>query len=343
MRAARRALVAIATGTLLGCATVGSAAPAQAASYRYWSYWLGGQQGWTFATAGPAFRIPADGSVEGWRFAVAGQGGGAMPRADAATTFDAACAATASRDGAKRVAVVIDAGTPEDSPDGSPPPALQVTCVVADEDATGYEVLRAITTARVDDGLVCAIGGFPATGCGEVVGDAPGGTSPTGPPADEAADDDTAAVGGDDAGSGATTEPTGSNPTSTRDPGSAGTAPGEQDPAEGAPNDPAAPGDTSDDTTSAARPDAAEPAASGTGSRGATPDEGGDPTATPQLAFGQQTPTREPQDPQTTPVAAVTPVPAEPGSGPPVAVLLVVAGAAMLGGAAWIRTSRGRP
>ena len=39
-------------------------ATSQAAAYRYWSYWLGAEGGWTFANVGPAFRSPADGSLE---------------------------------------------------------------------------------------------------------------------------------------------------------------------------------------------------------------------------------------------------------------------------------------
>jgi hypothetical protein len=39
--------------------TVASAAPAQATSYRYWTYWHGQGSGWVFSSYGPAAR-PAD-------------------------------------------------------------------------------------------------------------------------------------------------------------------------------------------------------------------------------------------------------------------------------------------
>ena len=41
--------------------------PAQAAAYRYWTYWQApvGAAAWTFGTQGPGTSVPADGAVEG--------------------------------------------------------------------------------------------------------------------------------------------------------------------------------------------------------------------------------------------------------------------------------------
>lgn len=141
--------------------------PAHAAAYRYWSYWLGDAAGWTYSNAGPAYRIPADGTVEGWRFAVAVEGGGATPLI--APDFETICGGTPAEEGRKRVAVIVDPGAAEDAPDGATPPGAWALCVVAAPKATGYDVLRAAASVRVEGGLVCAIHGYPDGECAVVV------------------------------------------------------------------------------------------------------------------------------------------------------------------------------
>jgi hypothetical protein len=172
----------------LGRAAVGAAAGvlalvvlpvpnASATAYRYWSYWVGGDGGWTFASQGAA-RIPADGTVDGWRFAVSPATGSSTPPRTASTFADV-CAGTAPVAGHKRVGVVIDYGTADDAPPNETAPAGPVAaCVVVAEDATGYAVLDAATDLRVQSGLVCGVSGYPASGCGEPV--APGSGSGTG-------------------------------------------------------------------------------------------------------------------------------------------------------------------
>ena len=167
MAGTRRALVtALAVaGAIVAPMTV-APQPAQAATYRYWSYWTGSPTGWSFANVGPAYRIPADGEVEGWRYSVSGVEGQQTPTW--ALSFDDVCASTAAVPERKRVAVVVDPGTESDAPAGVTVPGGWAMCVVADMSATGYDLLRAAATVRTDGGLICAIGGYPATGCADV-------------------------------------------------------------------------------------------------------------------------------------------------------------------------------
>ena len=144
-------------------------AASQAAAYRYWSYWLGAEGGWAFANVGPAFRSPADGTLEGWRFSVSGVEGNHAP--SFAADFGAVCGDTAPEEGRKRVAVVVDPGLPADVPEGEQLPGAWAMCVVAEPRATGYEVLRAAATVRAERGLICAIGGYPSRGCADVIAD----------------------------------------------------------------------------------------------------------------------------------------------------------------------------
>jgi len=164
-RTARLVLTLLAGLLLAGTATT----TAQAEDgYRFWGYYQysGGQ--WAFAQKGSEVVVPADGSVEGWRYAV----GGTKPRVPrAAGDFATICGATPAEPGKKRVALVIDPGTPADSASGEAPPPATGTCVVTDLKATGAKVLAAVKPVRIEKGLTCGIGGYPATGCGDPVKD----------------------------------------------------------------------------------------------------------------------------------------------------------------------------
>lgn len=151
----------------------GIAVPAQAQAYRYWGSFAWVDGAWAFAQEGPTETVPEDGAVEGWRFAVADEQSVRLPRADG--DFDTLCGGTAAEDGSKRVGVVIDYGTAEDSPDDSTPPAARGACAQVGDDATGADVLAAVADVRVGDGgLICGIDGYPTEGCGDPVdGDAP--------------------------------------------------------------------------------------------------------------------------------------------------------------------------
>ena len=151
-----------------------AAAPAHASAYRYWTYWQApvGTTGWTFATQGAGTAIPLDGSVEGWRFAVTTRTGTQADMPSPAPDFATACASTPAVGGRKRIALVIDTGRPTDAPAGQQAPAPSVTCVVADEDATGYDVLRSVTDVRTESGFICGIGDYPVGECAPVLDDA---------------------------------------------------------------------------------------------------------------------------------------------------------------------------
>ncbi|MDT3726132.1 SCO2322 family protein [Streptomyces sp. DSM 41972] len=153
------------------------AGQAQAAGYRYWSFWERDGSAWTYATVGPSLSRPADGDVVGFRFSVSEDSGdAAKPRGEAG--FDAICAKTPAKDGTKRVALVLDFGTPADAPSGERPPAARTACAQVAEDASTAEALASVAEPLRYDGnaLLCAIAGYPAKGCGEQV--AEGGKEP---------------------------------------------------------------------------------------------------------------------------------------------------------------------
>ncbi|MFJ1805328.1 MULTISPECIES: SCO2322 family protein [unclassified Streptomyces] len=150
----------------------GAVQSAQAAGYRYWSFWDRTGDGWTYATQGPSTARPVDGDVQGFRFAVSADSqDAARPRG--AASFAAICAKTPARDGTKRVALVIDFGTAADAPGGEAPPSPtpRTACARVSPDATTAEALAAVAKPlRYDaNALLCAIAGYPARGCGEQV------------------------------------------------------------------------------------------------------------------------------------------------------------------------------
>ncbi|MFE0702921.1 SCO2322 family protein [Streptomyces sp. NPDC058872] len=184
-RRSRAAGRAAATGGALLVLAGFAAAPAQAAGYRYWSFWEGdGGKPWTYATQGPATARPADGDAIGFRFAVSnGTEDTSLP--SAAPDFTAICGNTAPKDGSKRIAVVVDFGGPQDAPSGEAPPQepVRVGCAQVREDATGAEALAAVVKPLRYDGsaMLCGIAGYPARGCGEQV--AEDATAPVAPSA----------------------------------------------------------------------------------------------------------------------------------------------------------------
>lgn len=177
-----RALAPVPAALLTAFAVVGGAGEARAADYRYWSFWeRGGQDGtsWTFATQGPSTARPADGSVHGFRFAVtANADDAAQPRGTA--DFDGICAGTPGRADHKRVALVLDFGTAADAPAGETPPEARTACARVPEDATTADALAAVAgPLRYDAAaLLCAIAGYPESGCGEPVAEPGAGSEP---------------------------------------------------------------------------------------------------------------------------------------------------------------------
>ena len=169
----------ITVGVLLLVAALLGIGPASASSYRYWSFWEGSGNGWTYQQSGPNTFVPADGSVDGWRFGVSADSSAAeKPRS--APDFAAACAHTPAVSGKKRVAVVIDYGTAADSGSSTTPPAELTLCATLAEDASSAQLLAQVSPPlRYDSsGILCSITGYPQSGCGEVVSGAAA-TAPT--------------------------------------------------------------------------------------------------------------------------------------------------------------------
>ncbi|WP_367323514.1 SCO2322 family protein [Streptomyces sp. HUAS ZL42] len=157
--------------------TLAGTGQAQAAGYRYWSFWERDGNHWTYADQGPSTTRPSDGDVQGFRFAVSEDSQDAnRPRGTA--NFSTICARTPAQDGKKRVALVIDFGTTTDAPSGETPPAPRTACARVSSGATTAEALAAVAKPlRYDaNALLCAIAGYPEQGCGEQV---PAGKKPT--------------------------------------------------------------------------------------------------------------------------------------------------------------------
>ncbi|MCX4909137.1 SCO2322 family protein [Streptomyces sp. NBC_00878] len=172
----RRRLVLPVLGLLL--AVLGATAgQAQAVGYRYWSFWDRDSAAgtWAYATQGPSTARPSDGDVQGFRFSVSEDSkDSAKPRG--AADFATICAKTPAREGSKRVGLVLDFGTAADAPSDSTPPRPRTACARVDDDATTADALAAVAKPlRYDtNALLCAIAGYPSTGCGEPVsGDRP--------------------------------------------------------------------------------------------------------------------------------------------------------------------------
>ncbi|MEU6675737.1 SCO2322 family protein [Streptomyces sp. NPDC046925] len=162
-----RLLVGALVAALLG---VLAAAPAQAAGYRYWSFWDRDGSSWAYASQGPSTARPDDGSVQGFRFSVSEDSkDAAKPRG--AADFDTICAKTPAKDDRKRIALVIDFGTAADAPDGETPQQRRTACALIADDATSADALAAVAgPLRYDsNALLCAIAGYPKSGCGEQV------------------------------------------------------------------------------------------------------------------------------------------------------------------------------
>ncbi|GGU84940.1 hypothetical protein GCM10010275_20200 [Streptomyces litmocidini] len=165
-------LAGAAAGALLALTAV-AAAPAQAAGYRYWSFWESdGGKPWAYATQGPATARPADGDALGFRFAVS-SGTDDASRPSVAPDFAGICEGVEKKDGTKRIAVVVDFGRPADAPPGEAPPEkpVETGCAEVREDATGAEALARVAKPLRYDGaaMLCGIAGYPKRGCGEQV------------------------------------------------------------------------------------------------------------------------------------------------------------------------------
>ncbi|MDP9443672.1 MAG: SCO2322 family protein [Actinomycetota bacterium] len=147
-------------------------APAKAADgFQYWGYYHLRDGEWQFATKGANAITPKDGAVEGYRFAISTVDQARPPRVE--TTFDEICGGTDAAAGQKRIGIVLDYGTADEAPQGRrlPESRPQGHCAVVPERFSTQQALESVADLRIQDGLICAIDGFPVTGCGEEVTD----------------------------------------------------------------------------------------------------------------------------------------------------------------------------
>ncbi len=168
---APRPVIVLALAMAAGVLAIGTAMPAQASAYRYWTYWQADDDSWTFATQGPATSVPVDGAVEGWRFAVTTQSGAATDAPRTPPAFDEICGSAPAEAGNKRIALVIDYGPAAIAPEGQAPPATMLSCVEAAEDASSFDVLQSVVAVQTDGGLICALDAYPQGECAPVLGD----------------------------------------------------------------------------------------------------------------------------------------------------------------------------
>ena len=149
----------------------GPAQPAQATEiYRYWAYFHVVDGEYVASLKGVGEFVPKDGAIEAYRYAApADFENPNLPRADLAeVTFDALCGQDEAGAGEKRVGVIVDYGVEEDS-EGAEVPAPEAACAVVPQDATALQVLDEVLQTRAESGLLCAISGYPASGCSAVV------------------------------------------------------------------------------------------------------------------------------------------------------------------------------
>lgn len=142
--------------------------PASADSgYRYWGYFqaASGASTWTAAMTGPSTKLK-DGDVEGWAFTASSNDIPATtPMMD--PDFAELCGSTSQVAGKIRVGLVVDFGPLIIAPAGETPKEFFSDCVLVAQGATGLDVLQSVLPVRADkSGLICGIGGYPASECG---------------------------------------------------------------------------------------------------------------------------------------------------------------------------------
>ena len=135
--------------------------------YRYWGYFqaAAGASNWTAAMTGPSVELH-DGDVEGWAFTASSNDIPATPPM-ADPDFASLCNGSSQVAGKIRVGIVVDFGGADIAPTGENPKEVITDCVVIPAKSTGLVALQAIAQVRADkSGLICGIGGYPASECG---------------------------------------------------------------------------------------------------------------------------------------------------------------------------------
>lgn len=143
-----------------------SITPANAADYRYWTFWVTTNDSWSFANEGAGTLKATDQMVTGWKFAITGADNGLPPTESA--VFAELCPDTSEQAGTLRVAVVVDFNDQATAPEGETPPSPNVVkCVTVTEGQTAADALNAAgLEIRANDGFVCGINGYPKEECG---------------------------------------------------------------------------------------------------------------------------------------------------------------------------------
>jgi len=143
-----------------------SITPANAADYRYWTFWVTTNDSWSFANEGAGTLKATDQMVTGFKFAITGADNGLPPTESA--VFAELCPDTSEQAGTLRVAVVVDFNDQATAPEGETPPSPNVVnCVTVNEGQTAADALNATgLEVRANDGLLCGISGYPKEECG---------------------------------------------------------------------------------------------------------------------------------------------------------------------------------
>ncbi|MFZ9802207.1 MAG: SCO2322 family protein [Candidatus Nanopelagicales bacterium] len=143
-----------------------SVTSANAADYRYWTFWVTTSDQWSFANEGAGTLMATDQMVTGWKFAITGADNGTPPNQSA--VFSELCPDTSEQAGVLRVAVVVDFNDASVAPEGETPPSESlINCVTVNDGQTAADALNAAgLDVRANDGFVCGINGYPKEECG---------------------------------------------------------------------------------------------------------------------------------------------------------------------------------
>jgi hypothetical protein len=143
-----------------------SVTSANAADYRYWTFWVTTSDQWSFANEGAGTLKATDQMVTGWKFAITGADNGTPPNQSA--VFAELCPDTSEQVGVLRVAVVVDFNDASVAPEGETPPSESlINCVTVNDGQTAADALNAAgLDVRANDGFVCGINGYPREECG---------------------------------------------------------------------------------------------------------------------------------------------------------------------------------
>ena len=144
-----------------------SVTSANAADYRYWTFWVTTNDQWSFANEGAGTLKATDQSVIGFKFAITGADNGTPPNQSA--VFAELCPDTSEQAGVLRVAVVVDFNDATIAPEGETPPVeSSINCVTVNEGQVAADALNAtgLEIRATDMGMICGISGYPKEECG---------------------------------------------------------------------------------------------------------------------------------------------------------------------------------